>query len=495
MSRILIADDDDNLRYSFQRMLDGRGYTFIEAADGNEAVEKARLESPDVVVMDVRMPGMSGLDAFEQIKRFAPELPVIVMTAYGTTETAIEAMKRGAFDYTLKPFDVEEMGALIARALKRGRGRAREEDIGLLHDGSAASGHRLVGSSRAMQRVYKAVGLVAESDVHVLILGETGTGKELVARAIHDHSKRGSGPFLAINCAAIPEPLIEGELFGHEKGAFTGADHAKKGLLSAASGGTVFLDEISEIPLPAQAKLLRFLQDGEVIRLGGEIPIKPDVRVIAASNRSLRREVAQGSFREDLFYRFNAMAITLPPLRDRLEDLEALVAHFVSRFNEEHHKSFSQISGKAIAMLRERPWRGNVRELENLTRKAVIVGQGPVLIAEHLFPAAFAGAEPEVAAPAPSEPAPGLDGLLSHLVDLLLADDNLPLLPTLERMLIAQALERTAGNQVQAARLLGISRNTLRSRMDRHGVRAPAGARTSIPPPSSSPESEPPDSE
>ncbi|MBW2525272.1 MAG: sigma-54-dependent Fis family transcriptional regulator [Deltaproteobacteria bacterium] len=473
MSRILIADDDGNLRYSFQRMLDGRGYTFIEAADGREAVEQTRSERPDVVVMDVRMPMMSGLEAFEEIKSIDPAVPVIIMTAYGTTETAIEAMKRGAFDYILKPFEVEDMGALISRALQRTRQHDESIDVELPAEQPKRRRGQLIGSSRAMQRVYKAVGQVAESDVTVLILGETGTGKELVARTVHDHSRRSEGPFFAINCAAIPESLIEGELFGHEKGAYTGADQRKTGLLQAAAGGTVFLDEISEIPLGAQSKLLRFLQEGEILMLGSDKPVRIDARVIAASNRDLQAEVAAGRFRDDLFYRLNAVTITVPPLRERQEDLEGLVAHFVHLFNAEQDKAFGQVSGEAIAMLRSRRWPGNVRELKNLTRKAVIVGQGPLLLPEHFFSESFDRVEgdgSEAGAGSAAAAAPSVEQLVRHAVDMLRAEDRVDLLPRINRIIVDYVYRLVDGNQVRAAKVLGISRNTLRSRLEKYGI-------------------------
>ncbi|MBI4701805.1 MAG: sigma-54-dependent Fis family transcriptional regulator [Deltaproteobacteria bacterium] len=468
MSRILIADDDDNLRYSFRRMLEGKGFSFIEASDGREAIAQAKQERPDVIVMDVRMPVLSGLEAFEEIKRALPEVPVIIMTAYGTTETAIEAMKRGAFDYIVKPFEVEEMRALISRALERGQDEAQGLDLGR----PAQEPHPrpgLIGSSRAMQRVYKAVGHVAGSDVAVLLLGETGTGKELVARTIHEHSPRQGGPFLAINCAAIPETLIEGELFGHERGAYTGAEQRKIGLLQSAAGGTVLLDEISEMPPSAQAKLLRFLQEGEILMLGGERPVHVDTRVIAASNRELGAEVARGQFRDDLFYRLNVVSIIVPPLRERLDDLEALVAHFVCRFGAEHGKSFARVSGRAIALLKARRWPGNVRELMHVTRRAVIVGHGPVLLPAHFFPETLddlgdGTAQPDLEVPS------GAEQLLRQLVDLLRARPGVRLLPTLERLAIDYVYQQAGGNQVQAARPLGITRNTLRSRLEKYDI-------------------------
>ncbi|MFC1706110.1 sigma-54-dependent transcriptional regulator [Planctomycetota bacterium] len=470
MSLILIADDDPNLRYSFQRMLDGRGYSFLEAANGREAVECVSRKRPDLVVMDIRMPETDGLTAFDEIKVAAPGLPVIIMTAYGTTDTAIEAMKQGAFDYILKPFDIDEMGALIARALRQADALSQGADVRLPEQDADSRSHELVGSSRAMQAIYKAIGQVSQSEVHVLILGDSGTGKELVARAIHRHSRRAERRFLAINCGAIPDTLIESELFGHEKGAYTGADTRKPGLLQRCDSGTAFLDEIGDLPLSSQVKLLRFLQEGEIIPIGADAPVRLGVRVVAATNKDLRSAVREKRFREDLFYRLDTMSIRMPPLTDRLEDLGELVAHFLHRFNREFDKGFSHIDSSTLEVLKQRPWPGNVRELENVVRKAVLTGQGTVLQPEHVGPAALSGAGDEADAVER-----GMDGSLELLVDRILdasaQDGAPPLIPTVERLLIARVLGRVGGNQVQAARLLGISRNTLRNRIDRYGLR------------------------
>jgi len=463
MSLLLIADDDANLRYSFKRMLGGKGYSFVEAADGVEAVESVRRDHPDVVIMDVRMPRMDGLSAFEEIKRISPGTPVIIMTAFGTTELAIEAMKRGAFDYTLKPYNVDEMCSMVARAA-----RVSEKSSGAAQPAPETRTPRpnqIVGSSRKMQQVYKAIGQVAESDVPVLIQGESGTGKELVARAVHEHSTRSTRSFIAINCAAIPENLIESELFGYEKGAFTGAGDRKAGLLQSCEGGTVFLDEILEIPLSAQAKLLRFLQEGEVLRLGSNAPELIDVRVIAASNTELKDAVERKLFREDLYYRLNAMTIRLPPLRERLEDLDELVAYFVSRFNARYNKSFARVSGDLLARLRLHSWPGNVRELENVVRKAVVVARGDVLLPEHLSPETF------VAAPKRDSGGQSLAELVDRLLEEYGESEEHPLIPTMEQLIIARVLERAQGNQVKAARILGISRNTLRNRIEKFGLK------------------------
>jgi DNA-binding NtrC family response regulator len=472
MSLLLIADDDSDLRHSFRQMLAGKGYEFIEAADGLQAVERVKEHSPDVVILDVRMPRMDGMSAFEEIKRIAPSTPVIIITGYGSTELAIEAMRMGAFDYTLKPYNVDEMCDAVARAVRVARrgledaAAGQAEPVGEALD--APRPNQIVGSSRAMQQVYKAIGQVTETDVPVLIQGESGTGKELVARAIHEHSTRAHRPFIAINCAAIPENLIESELFGHEKGAFTGAADRNVGLFKAADGGSAFLDEILEVPLSAQAKLLRFLQGGEVLRLGSTAPERLDVRVIAASNIDLKTAVERRMFREDLFYRLNALTIVLPPLRERLEDLDELTAYFVSRFNARYNKRFSQVSRALLKKLRAHTWPGNVRELENAVRRAVVVGRGDTLMPEHLAPETFsAGVDPSS-----DEEHRMLQ--LEALVDRIIDGQDpraRPLLPALEELIIARVLERVEGNQVKAARLLGISRNTLRNRIEKFGLK------------------------
>ena len=471
MSLLLIADDDANLRYSFRRMLEGTGYDFIEAEDGLQAVERVKETRPDVVVMDVRMPRMDGLSAFEEIKRIAPGVPVIIMTAYGSTELAIEAMRMGAFDYTLKPYNVDEMRDMVARAIRVAREAGGDAAAPPIDDAAPGTPrpNQIVGSSRAMQRVYKATGQVTETDVPVLIQGESGTGKELVARAIHEHSGRAHKPFVAINCAAIPENLIESELFGHEKGAFTGAADRNAGLFKACDSGTVFLDEIIEVPLLAQAKLLRFLQGGEVLRLGSASPELLDVRVIAASNIDLKTAVERRMFREDLFYRLNALTIALPPLRDRLEDIEELTAYFVSRFNARYEKAFNRVSGALLAKLRAYSWPGNVRELENVVRRAVVVGRGDTLLPDHLAPDTFASPGAESSA-AGEHRQLQLEALVERVIDSHEGGGR-PLLPALEELIITRVLARVDGNQVKAARLLGISRNTLRNRIEKFGLK------------------------
>jgi two-component system response regulator AtoC len=470
MSLILIADDDKNLRYSFKRAIEREGFQCVEAKNGREAVERVAQDRPQVVVMDIRMPEMDGLKAFLAIKKIASDLPVIIMTAYGTTETAIEAMKRGAFEYILKPFNLNDMLVLIARAIAQNSDDVTQwVDLKQPLGAPAEVKNQLVGSSLAMQKVFKAIGQLAESDIPVLISGESGTGKELVARTIHAYSKRKGAPFLPINCAAIPDSLFESELFGHEKGAFTGAEQPKMGLLQTCDKGTVFLDEVTEIPFSAQAKLLRFLQEGEFIRIGDEKPVRVDVRVVAASNVNLKDAVDGKTFREDLFYRLNAASIALPPLRDRPEDLEETVSYFVSRFNKTSGKHFARISKQAIEALWTYDWPGNVRELENVIRRAVVVGHGDTLQREHLFPDTLDSLD---------KTDESLDEQLREQIRTtvircldMTEEENYPLLiPLMEQVIIAEVLERVGGNQVRAAQVLGISRNTLRSRIEKFGL-------------------------
>lgn len=470
MSLILIADDDKNLRYSFKRAVERKGFSCIEAKNGREAVDRVEEERPDAVVMDIKMPELDGLEAFLAIKKIAPNLPVIIMTAYGTTETAIEAMKRGAFEYLLKPFDLGEMQTLIVRALQQTSGETSQAlDLKPPPEVATESDIQLVGSGPAMQRAYKAIGQVAESDIPVLILGESGTGKELVARTIHMHSARHKEAFLPINSAAIPASLFESELFGHEKGAFTGADQQKMGLLQTCEGGTVFFDEVGEIPFAVQAKLLRFLQEREFIRLGGDKPIKTDVRVLAASNGNLKDAVEESTFREDLFYRLNAASITLPPLRERKEDLEETVSYFVNRFNRDNAKEFSRLSRHAMEALWKHDWPGNVRELENVIRRAVVVGNGVTLQREHLFPDTldhFGDKDLSLQEQLREQ----IRTTVVRCLDTTIDGKCPPLIPLMEQAVISEVLERVNGNQVRAAQILGISRNTLRTKIDKHGI-------------------------
>src|SRR4051794_1301255 len=377
MATILVIDDEASILHAFRRAFADPEDTLQTASDGSEGLELVARSRPDVVVLDLNLPDMSGMDVFHRIRTIDARIPVIFITGHGTTETAIEAMKQGAFDYLLKPLDVARVRELVERAAEISR---LMRIPAMVADEAEARGPDdvLVGRSPAMQEVYKAIGLVAPQDLAVLILGESGTGKELVARAVYQHSRRASGPFLAINCAAIPENLLESELFGHERGAFTGADRRRIGKFEQCSGGTLFLDEIGDMTPLTQAKILRVLQDGRFERVGGNETIRADVRVITATNRDLKRMAAAGEFRDDLYYRLSVVTIALPPLRERLEDLPVLIGHFLRRFSPELGKDVFQAAPDALELLRHYPWPGNLRELQSVLKWSLLRAQGPV---------------------------------------------------------------------------------------------------------------------
>src|SRR6478672_10157026 len=389
MATILVIDDESSILHAFRRAFADPEDTLQTASDGSEGLELVARCRPDVVVLDLNLPDMSGLDVFHRIRTIDARIPVIFITGHGTTETAIEAMKQGAFDYLLKPLDVARVRELVERAAEISRLMRMPA---MVADEALAQGPAdvLVGRSPAMQEVYKAIGLVAPQDLAVLILGESGTGKELVARAVYHYSDRSRGPFLAINCAAIPENLLESELFGHEKGAFTGADRRRIGKFEQCRGGTLFLDEIGDMTPLTQTKILRVLQGQQFERVGGNEPIKADVRVVAATNRDLEAMVTEGAFRGDLYYRLNVFTIRLPALRERGDDLPLLAEHFVRRFGPELRKEVRAIAPEAMELLRRYPWPGNVRELQSVIKQALLQATGPVLLPEFL-PAALRG--------------------------------------------------------------------------------------------------------
>jgi len=462
VSVILVVDDDTGLRLSFAKLLEMDGHTALLAASGEEGIERLQADKPDVVVMDVRMPGMSGLEALSRMKQAEPAVPVIIMTAFGATDTAIEAVNKGAFDYILKPFDIPEMLALIAQALDASRLSRGQKDPA---QGEAEPHVSLVGQSRAMREVYKAIGRVAATDATVLIQGESGTGKELAAGAIWSYSSRKNRPLVVVNCVAIPEALLESELFGHEKGAFTGAAHRRAGKIEQARGGTVFLDEIGDMPLPIQAKLLRLLQEKQIERLGGKGPIPVDVRIIAATNRDLEAAMAEGRFREDLYYRLQVVRLVLPPLRERKEDIPQLAEHFLGLHSRTMSVPSPGLTPGALAALAEHDWPGNVREFSNVLQKTLIFSRG-VAIAEGDVRAAIAGRAPEAA--------PDTGGSLEEFVRRGVAAGGPDLFARLtarfDAAVIAEALRVTGGNRTQAARLLGLSRPTLLAKIERLGL-------------------------
>jgi nitrogen regulation protein NR(I) len=471
MERILIVDDDSSMRYSLNRMLEGQGLGVSLAKNGTEALERFAQDQPDLVVMDIKMPGRSGLEVLREIKERDPKALVILMTAFGTTETAIEAMKFGAFDYILKPFDIPQMRGLVERALEISRMMKKMVSLPDREE-TRGSEETLVGSSPAMQQVYKMIGQVAPTEVTVLLRGESGTGKEMVARAIYHHSRRGDKPFLPVNCAAIPETLLESELFGHEKGAFTGALTRRVGKFEQCHGGTLFLDEIGDMTPATQAKILRVLQDRQFERLGGSERITSDVRVIVATNKDLEKAIREGTFRQDLYYRLKVVTLHLPPLRERKEDIPELVRYFLQRFRADINREVLDISPKSLENLMRYPWPGNVRELENAVKRALVIAKSHSLLPEDF---SLEGMEREMG------PAEHLDleerlqkmmePVFKELLELSRRNPGTDLMSELERILIKRALQETKGNQVQAAVLLGISRNTLRSKVERYRIR------------------------
>ncbi len=468
MGKILIVDDELQVRQSFDKILTEDGHVVKTAASGEAALEMVRSEIPDLVIMDVRLPRMNGLEAFRAIHEIEPKLPVIIMTAFGTTETAIEATKLGAFEYVLKPFEVPDILALIGQALEAGRCMRSRVEMDVTP--AAAAADASIGRSNPMQEVYKAIGRVAPTDATVLIRGESGTGKELVARAIYQHSLRAAKPFLIINCVAIPETLLESELFGYEKGAFTGALNRRVGKFEQAHGGTVFLDEIGDMPFSIQAKILRLLQEKSVERLGGREPIPVEVRIIAATNRDLEAALAAGKFREDLYYRLNVVTLWLPPLRERTGDVAMLGEYFLARFAKEMDLDNPGMTAEAKRLLNHYQWPGNVRELANAMQKALIFSRGYPIHPEDVS-LALAGESP-----AREAGEQGADEVIRHWVRQSLVSWNgkdffESFMDRFASLLISEALDLTGGNRSRAAKLLGISRPTLLSKIDKYRLK------------------------
>jgi two-component system response regulator AtoC len=447
--RVLIADDDDALRESLELVLAAEGYEVVSARDGAAALALLEAQPVDVVLCDLRMPGMDGLELLPQLVRRLPGVPVLLMSAYGSADLAVEAMRRGAYDYLAKPFQPSELLLTLRKA--REREKLRRSNQILQREVQRAVGERpIVAASPAMIHVLEIVERAAEFKATVLLQGESGSGKEVLARAIHAQSPRRDEAFVAINCAAIPEALLESELFGHAKGAFTGADRARRGLFAEADGGTLFLDEIGELPLALQAKLLRVLQEEEVRPVGEAKPRRVDVRVLAATARDLEAEVAGGRFREDLFYRLDVVRVKVPPLRERREDIPLLVDHFLGRTRESLGKAVRSIDDDALERLVDYAWPGNVRELENVLERAVILCRGERL--------ALADLPPNLTS-APAE-------RRGASRDLSLRRAR----RALEARLIGEALEATGGNRTHAARLLGISHRALLYKLKEYGL-------------------------
>jgi two-component system nitrogen regulation response regulator GlnG len=423
--------------------------------------------------MDLRMGGISGMETLRRIRQLDSKQLVILMTAYGTTQTAIEAMKLGAYDYLLKPFDVPKLKELVTNALKAARDMRQVVSYQpLLESEDYELG--IVGRSQAMQQVFKLIGQVAGTDATALITGESGTGKELVARAIYHHSNRATQPFLAVNCAAIPEQLLESELFGHERGAFTGAVNQRIGKFEQCNAGTIFLDEIGDMTPPTQTKILRVLQSGTFERVGGNQPIKVDVRVIAATNKPLEQAVAARQFREDLFYRLNVVRIHIPPLRDRREDIPLLVNYFLSKLAKDQGREPKSIASAAVKALEKYHWPGNVRELENVIRRAHVIAKSEAILVGDLPPEVTGqgGVATTALVPGVAGDAAMTDAavLARQLFQIAKRDPKLKIISAVERELVIEALKETANNQVQAAKILGITRATLRKRIEKFGI-------------------------
>ena len=466
-ARILIADDDESMRWVLGKTFGPPDYHADAVASADDALLKLRESDYDALLMDIRMPGMSGLEALSQAKLLQPDLAVIIITAYGTMMTAIEAMKWGAYDYVTKPFDVEKLEMTVQRALKT-RALARENMELRANLRQKYDLHNLVGSSEKMQQVYKAIGRVADKDVTVLIQGESGTGKELVARAIHYNSRRASRPFIPVNCVAIPENLLESEMFGHVKGAFTGATTSRSGKFEQAEGGTIFLDEVADIGLDLQGKLLRVLQEREIEPVGGEGARKIDVRVVAATNRDLEVHMREARFRDDLYYRLNVVPIELPPLRERREDIPELASYFVGRFADEMNVEPRMLEPATMDLLQSYHWPGNVRELQNLIKRIMVTQSDQTITPEQM-----ALAMPRQAAETVPAGRTSWDELVGNDLELLEGRPKLydRMLEKLERPLIKKVLEHCGGNQVRAAGMLGINRNTLHKKMKRLGLK------------------------
>lgn len=454
MNKILVVDDERAVRYSFERAF-REEYDVISADSGFDAVEKIEKEGPDIVLMDIKMPGMNGLEALRRIKEISPGIPVIMMTAFGDTDTAIEAMKEGAYDYVTKPFENSELRRIIEKGLASARLFRHAVCFG--GDDAPEDTDRIVGRSSAILNVCKLIGQVTQTDVPVLLVGESGVGKELVARAIHHHSNRNDRQFIAVNCAALPDALVESELFGHEQGAFTGAERKRLGRFEQCSGGTIFLDEIGDMNPVTQTKVLRVLQDSTFERLGGNLTLKADVRIIAATNKNLPEEVRAGRFRPDLYHRLNVVSIQIPPLRERKEDIPILVEYFIKRANRETGHAIRGVSPDGLDALENYSWPGNVRELENTIRRAAIIAKGDILSHEDIV---FTR----------QDVSHGFQDTIRSVIDdvLLSGEGKLydKVIEDVERTLIKRALELTRGNQVKAASLLGITRVTLRKKIE-----------------------------
>jgi two-component system NtrC family response regulator len=455
MAKVLVVDDEESIVWVFRKLIESMGHAFFSAATAEKGVEVARAEQPDLVFMDVKLPGMDGLTALADVRRVAPRAKHVVITAHGTLDTAVKAVKSGAAEYLTKPVDLDRVRALIESSLA---GAALNKEVQSLRKRENLTG--IVGRSAAMQEVFKQVAAVASSEANVLLVGESGTGKELVARAIHHNGPRSNGPFEAINCGSIPETLLESELYGHEKGAFTGAVRRKPGKFEVAHQGTVFLDEIGEMALASQVKLLRFLEERAFARVGGTEPVAVDVRIVAATNLNLEERVREGRFREDLYFRLNVVKIVIPPLRDRRDDIPLLVAFYLDQARG------AGVTDETMDILKAHTWPGNVRELRNAIERGAVLAHGGVVRPEHLPEA--------VRSPRPVGET-DVEARVRELVERLIqggppGDLYRQVEARWEKALLRRVLEMTGGNQVKASELLGINRMTLRKKIETHGL-------------------------
>ena len=446
---ILVVDDNTSHRKMLEAVLEAEGYSIAHASDGIQAVSAVAEKYYDLVLMDIRMNRMSGIEALKQIKQISPGIPIVIMTAYASVDTAIDALKSGAYDYLTKPLDIDELKILVNKALTYFQLEQENKDLKRrLHERFDFS--KIIGRSKPMLELFDTLSLVAPSDATVLIRGESGTGKELVANAIHENSLRKDRPFIKVNCAALPETLLESELFGHEKGAFTGADSARKGRFAHADTGTIFLDEISEMSAATQAKILRVLQEQEFEPLGSTRSIHVDIRVIAATNRDIEADVENGTFRKDLYYRLNVVGVRLPPLRERRDDILSLADYFLHKYTEKNRKTIKGFSPRTADLLIRYPWPGNVRELENTVERAVILSREE-MITPALLPDAIQAVDVS------EEVEPRFEAAGGSLKDL-------------EKQMILQTLEETGGNRTKTADILGISRRSLQLKLKKFGV-------------------------
>jgi len=451
MSTILVVDDEKNYLVVLEALLEDEGYEVLAASSGQAALEIIRSRHVDTVLTDIKMPGMSGIELLEEVKSFDPDLPVILMTAFAEVDQAVSAMKRGALDHIQKPFDNREIKRAVERGVER---RSLIRNIRFLETELGTVWGNMVGKSRPMERVFSLMKRVADTPTTVLISGESGTGKELIAHGLHNASSRREAPFVSINCAAVPETLLESELFGYDKGAFTGATQMKEGKFEFADGGTLFLDEIGEMPLGLQVKLLRVLQEQEFQRVGGNKDIKVDVRIIAATNKDLREEVDHRRFREDLYFRLNVVHIEAPPLRERLDDVPPLVAHFVEKFGKKLGRSIRDVAPDVMTAFCRYPWPGNVRELENVIERALVLCKGNSITVDdlplELRQSSHTEKEHDLAIPWDK----GLAGALDSI----------------EERMICEALKNSGNVQAKAAKILGISRSNLQYKMKKYGL-------------------------